>query len=76
MKTSPKFASLLSICLLLSLGLIGCGSSDTDPHAKVDAPGYYNGPVDTHKGAKGGSGATDKAPAGGAPASGAPAGSQ
>jgi|GEM_PF-1857592 len=76
MKTSPKFAFLLLVCLLPSLGLIGCGSSDADPHAKVDAPGYYNGPIDSKKGAKGSSGATDKTPAGGAPAPGAPAGSQ
>lgn len=33
------------LCAVLSVSLVGCGTPDTDPGAKVDAPGYYNGPM-------------------------------
>ncbi len=42
--------------LVFPLGIVmDCGSKDTDPNAKVDTPGYYNGPMN----AKGDKGSTD-----------------
>lgn len=37
----------LAIALIAVGGffLVGCGEKDVDPQAKVDAPGYYNGPM-------------------------------
>jgi predicted small lipoprotein YifL len=37
------FAAILVSALVI--GLAGCGSGDVDPNQKVDAPGYYNGPM-------------------------------
>jgi len=59
MKTEKILVAILG--LLVFSGLTGC-SHDVDPEAKVDAPGYYNGPM----GAKGQTGATS-APAKKAP---------
>lgn len=49
---------------ILVLPFMGCGSGDVDPNQKVDAPGYYNGPMKSKGGgageaAKSGDGKTD-----------------
>ncbi|RYG46436.1 hypothetical protein EON79_10155 [bacterium] len=49
-----KHVRLLSL-LLIPASIIGCGSKDTDPNAKINAPGYYNGPMN-------GKGASEEAP--------------
>ena len=38
---------LLLAIPILTIGIsgVGCEAKDTDPHQKVDAPGYYNGPM-------------------------------
>jgi hypothetical protein len=36
---------LISIVAGALASATGCGSGDVDPGAKVDAPGYYNGPM-------------------------------
>jgi len=40
------------LALLSTVVIAGCGNKDTDPQAKVDAPGYYNGPMQPHGGNK------------------------
>ncbi|MFZ4507156.1 MAG: hypothetical protein ACOYON_05590 [Fimbriimonas sp.] len=35
----------LAVIALIAIPLVGCGSKDADPQAKIDAPGYYNGPM-------------------------------
>jgi hypothetical protein len=45
--------------------LQGCGTPDVDPQAKVDAPGYYNGPMKAKGGAAGGADADASKPAAG-----------
>jgi len=42
MKTEKILVAILGLSVFS--GLTGC-SHDVDPEAKVDAPGYYNGPV-------------------------------
>lgn len=37
------------------LFVVGC-SHDADPNAKIDAPGYYNGPMKSHGGNQKGTG--------------------
>ncbi len=36
------------LALLSVVATVGCGSGETDPHMKVDDPGYYNGPMQPH----------------------------
>lgn len=69
MKQSHSLLKLASVCAIgvASVCLFGCGSKDVDPGQKVDAPGYYNGPMDKGK---------SKAPKGGAEAGGAKADAQ
>ena len=45
MKPSIKLVVLAGFLVVPMLSLWGCGDKETDPHAKVDAPGYYNGPM-------------------------------
>jgi len=59
MKASKALTLLL---IALPLLIVGCGSKDVDPTNKIDAPGYYNGPVKPRGGPQA-SGAGDKAPA-------------
>jgi hypothetical protein len=61
MKTGKILVAILSLSVFSCL--MGC-SHDSDPEAKVDAPGYYNGPM----GAKGQGSAAAAAPAKKAPA--------
>ena len=49
------------VALVASSVLVGC-STDVDPNKPVDAPGYYNGPMNP----KGDVGSTDEKPTGGA----------
>ncbi|MGV3615574.1 MAG: hypothetical protein ACO1SV_09595 [Fimbriimonas sp.] len=51
-KLTLKAFSLLLIAVTASVPTVGCGPKDADPGAKIDAPGYYNGPMKA-KGAKG-----------------------
>ena len=56
MKTIKTSARILAVSILLPTVLAACGTKDTDPSEKVDAPGYYNGPMKT-KGSGGDKGA-------------------
>ncbi len=40
---TKAFATGLVTAAIVGLG--GCGSGDVDPNQKIDAPGYYNGPM-------------------------------
>jgi hypothetical protein len=57
---NPRLVQLCSFALLAAFAAIllgGCtAQQDTDPSAKVDAPGYYNGPMEPRGGNKGGEG--------------------
>ena len=64
MKNKLFAAALLA---LMALPMVGCGTKDVDPNAKVDAPGYYNGPMEKRGG---GAGAGDDSKGGGAAATG------
>lgn len=43
-------------CILMS----GCGPKEVDPNAPVDAPGYYNGPMEPRGAGQGAGGADAK----------------
>jgi len=55
---------ILSLALLSALVAAGCGPKDVDPGAKVDAPGYYNGPMEPRGGGQGAGDAKTAAPEG------------
>ncbi len=40
-----KSVAVALVTMFVSVLLVGC-SKDADPQAKIDAPGYYNGPLD------------------------------
>jgi hypothetical protein len=43
---SRKRVLLFTVPLLAFAAVMSAGCEhDTDPHAKIDAPGYYNGPM-------------------------------
>ena len=44
-----RFLIYLAVLALPTLGLFGC-VKEHDPHEKIDAPGYYNGPMKPHGG--------------------------
>jgi len=51
-KINPSLALIVLASLLGSIAatmLAGC-NHDVDPHAKIDAPDYYNGPMKGHGG--------------------------
>lgn len=54
-----RVTAVLLVVVTVGAGLSGCGSGDTDPNAKIDAPGYYNGPL-KGKGAGGSENPTEK----------------
>lgn len=51
MMRHPLLRGLLLAALVVPY--VGCGPKDADPNAKIDAPGYYNGPMKS-KGRSGG----------------------
>ncbi len=40
-----KSIAVALVAMFVGVLLVGC-SKDADPQAKIDAPGYYNGPLD------------------------------
>lgn len=53
-------AVLPFLILFGSVLLTGCGPKEVDPDAPVDAPGYYNGPMEPRGGGQGANGADAK----------------
>jgi hypothetical protein len=67
-KMTMKRLILAIPLFVIALPLVGC-SKDSDPHEKIDAPGYYNGPMEPRGGApKTGGATTGGSKAGGAAA--------
>ena len=64
---------LLAMASVVGFAIVGC-DKETDPQAKVDAPGYYNGPMKARGGGTAGAEGGAPATAGGATAA-APAAS-
>ncbi|MDX2065469.1 MAG: hypothetical protein SFX74_06980 [Fimbriimonadaceae bacterium] len=51
------------LAAVLAAGQFGCGTPDTDPGAKINAPGYYNGPMEKRRKGQD-TGSDDSAPQG------------
>jgi len=56
--------TILALALVSAFVAAGCGSKEVDPGAKVDAPGYYNGPMEPRGGGQGAGDAKTAAPEG------------
>ena len=52
---------LPTLFVLGGILVTGCGPKEVDPGAPVDAPGYYNGPMEPRGGGQGAGGGDAKA---------------